>query len=76
MTAPVLDLELAHVTQVFEMHSTVGVLWDTAHMRYEPKSPPIINGPAMLCGYWGGTKAQAAFACVEWIELPTNVLKG
>ena len=75
-TDPVYDLELAHVSKVFEMYSTVGVLWDECRMVYEPLNPPIINGPATLFGFFGGTKVQYGFACVQWLELPTSSISG
>lgn len=76
MTDPVLDLELAHVTKIFNVFGTgaIGVLWAGATMLYEPESPVIINGPAMLIGYFGGTKAMSGFACVQWLELPTTMI--
>lgn len=73
-TDPVLDLELARVAKAFEMHTTAGVIWQECKLVYEPKTPPIINGPAMLCGFFGGTKAQSGFATVQWLELPSNLV--
>ena len=70
-TDPVLDLELAHVQKIFEMHSSTGVIWLDAHMHYEPQAPLIINGPAMLLLYFGGTKAVYGFATISWLEYPT-----
>lgn len=73
-TDPVLDLELAHYTKVFELYSTAGTAgnaWTTSKLLYEPVAPPIINGPAMLIVYWGGTVATQAFMCAQWLEFPT-----
>ena len=74
MTDPTLDLELAHVSAVYEEHTSATGIWTQWEMRYEPKAPPIINGPAMLVLHWGGTVAVTGFATVQWIELPSNVL--
>ena len=75
MTAPVLDLELAHVTKIMELHTsttTGGVEWRGVEMLYEPDTLIVVNGPAMFIGYFGGTRAQVGFACVQWLELPTS----
>ncbi len=74
ITTPVLDLELARINAVFESHSSINGEWTGYTMLYEPKTPPIINGPAMLIGYWGGTTATSAFASVQWIELPSELV--
>ena len=78
MTDPVLDLELAHLTKIFELFSTAGsagALWQGPRLLYEPKTPPIINGPAMVCVYWGGTAAASAFCSAQWLEYPTTFVK-
>lgn len=75
MTSPVLDLELAHVTKVFELFSTAGSAgshWTQSDLLYEPAAPPIINGPATLFVFWGGTKAASAFCDCQWLEFPTS----
>ncbi len=75
MTDPVLDLELAHVTKIFELFSTAGsagALWQGPRLLYEPRIPPRINGPAMVCIYWGGTVAASAFCSAQWIEYPSS----
>lgn len=80
MTTPVNDIELAHVTKVFEQFDTTGAKteawWQGFAMHYEPKTLVIINGPAMLIGYFGGTaggtaKAQGFVTC-QWLELPSS----
>ncbi|KKL50640.1 hypothetical protein LCGC14_2303450, partial [marine sediment metagenome] len=51
MTDPVLDLELAHATKVFELFSTAGSAgahWTNLRLLYEPLTPKRINGPAMI----------------------------
>lgn len=75
MTDPVLDLELMHVTKIFELHSSIGEIWMEFALHYEPKTVPIINGPAMLIGYAGGTKGAAMFHQIKWIELPTSLVR-
>ena len=72
MTDPTLDLELAHATKIFELHSSTGVVWLDMELNYEPTRLPIINGPAMVCVYWGGTKANNAFCCAQWLEYPST----
>lgn len=80
MTAPALDIELAHVTKVFEQFATTGskteAWWQGFAMHYEPKTLAIINGPAMLIGYFGGTAGGTAaakgFVTCQWIELPSS----
>ncbi len=73
-TDPVLDIELARRVITADDQDSTGVLWGDMQMQYEPKNPPVINGPAMLIIYWGGTVETLAFANVTWIELPTSVL--
>lgn len=78
MAAPVNDIELAHITKVFTQPGATGTtrevtaFWQGFEMRYEPKTPIIINGPAMLIGYFGGTKAALGFVTCQWLELPTS----
>ena len=72
MTDPTLDLELAHVTKIYEHLTTVASLWVEARLNYEPMVVPIINGPAMICIYWGGTKAQNGFCTAQWLEFPST----
>ena len=71
-TDPVLDLELAHFQKIFESHSATGVVWTDSRMLYEPKAPPIINGPAMLLVYYGGTNKPSGFVCAQWLEFPES----
>ena len=76
MTAPVNDIELAHVTKTFEQLAGTGTkstaFWQGFAMHYEPKTLVIINGPAMFLGYFGGTSAATGFVTCQWIELPTS----
>ena len=76
ITDPVLDLELARYNSVYESHSLVDGEWTGHTLIYEPETPPIINGPAMLVGYWGGTQATEAFASVQYVEIPSELVTG
>lgn len=76
MTASaVCDIELAHVTKIYEEHSTVGEQWMEYALHYEPKTVPIINGPANIIGYAGSSKGASMFHQVQWIELPTSLIR-
>ncbi len=72
MTNPTLDLELAHWTSIFESFSAVNVWEHQRHLLYEPKTPPIIRGPARLIVYWGGTVETHAFCTAQWVEFPST----
>lgn len=79
MTTPTLDIELAHIVAEADATGTAWGSsshfgWTTLQLVYEPVNPPIINGPAMLIVFWGGTVATSAFATITWLELPTGVL--
>lgn len=72
-TEPVLDLELMHKIKVGDVAgSSTAQLWGELYGLYEPDAPPIINGPANLIGYFGGTVAVTGFAVVQWIEFPES----
>ncbi|KKK64457.1 hypothetical protein LCGC14_2984040, partial [marine sediment metagenome] len=49
-----------------------GAHWTNLRLLYEPLTPKRINGPAMICVYWGGTKATSAFCTAEWLEYPSS----
>lgn len=68
------DIELVHVYKVSEEHTSVGVLWQGLTLLYEPKTPVIINGPAMFIGWVGGTIATTYFADIQFLEIPTSML--
>jgi len=73
ITDPVLDLELMHKVIVGDVQGTAAnALWGELYGLYEPAAPPILNGPCMICGYWGGTVATTGFAVVQWLEYPTT----
>ncbi len=68
------DIELIHVYKVSEEHTSVGVMWQGLRLLYEPRTPMIINGPAMFIGWVGGTIATDYFACIQFLEAPTSML--
>lgn len=73
VTDPVLGIELARVVKVADVQGTAAnAKFDALDLVYEPTCPPVIVGPAMLVGYWGGTVATSGFAEVAWIEVPTT----
>lgn len=75
MTNPTLGMELAHAVKVGDVQGTAAnALWGDLSLLYEPKSPPILNGPCALYVYWGGTVATTGFAQIEWLEYPENYL--
>jgi len=78
MTTPVNDLELAHMNKVFAIHNTdaelLGSQWTELKLHYEPETLVVINGPAMLLGYFGGTAITKAIAVVQWLELPEDMV--
>lgn len=74
-TDPTYDIELAHVTQVWETFTSVATYWMEAKLLYQPKTVPIINGPGVISGT-AATKAGASmFWTVQWIELPTSLVR-
>ena len=67
------EIELARAVQVANLYLTTdSTMWGTLDLLYEPLSPPLIVGPAMLAGFWGGTVATTGFAQIEWLEFPTS----
>lgn len=72
MTDPVLDIELARSVIEYDVAAN-GQVAVVNNLIYEPKTPLIVNGPAMIVGYWGGdTAVVGGFAQVEWIEFPSK----
>lgn len=69
---PVLDIELARKVLEWDVTGT-GAIGMDVDLVYEPKNPPIINGPAMLIIYWGGDNAVVGgFADIQWLEFPES----
>lgn len=74
-TDPVLDIELARKVVEFDV-STSGATAVDLDLVYEPKNPPVINGPAMLLIFYGGDTATIGGFCdIQWLELPESVFK-
>lgn len=69
---PTIDIELVHVYKVSNEQSSVGTVWQGMTLLYEPLVPMIINGPATLIGWVGGTIATDYFACIQFLEAPTS----
>jgi len=66
-TAPVnhIDLARAEVKIDLPANGETPIILD---LNWMPESPPILVGPAMLVGYWGGTSAVTGYAQVIWAE--------
>lgn len=71
-TAPVLDLELMHKLLLGDFGDATGISHPELYGLYEPAASPVLNGPCMLIGYWGGTVAVTGFAVVQWMEFRTS----
>lgn len=70
---PALDIELAHAVITADTEGTpAAFVWNQLSLLYEPEVPPIINGPAMLIVYYGGTVATSGFIAASWLEFPEN----
>lgn len=72
-TDPVLSHELARKQAVTDVQTAVGVNVYQMDLLYEPSRPPIIVGPAMIVGYWGGDIALPGFAQLQFIAMPSNL---
>ncbi len=76
VTDPVLGIELARTVVLGDVQGTPATaIWTKNELVYEPAQSPIIIGPAMLIGYWGGTVATPGFAEVAWLELPATMFQ-
>ena len=72
MTNPTLGIELARAVITGDVQGTAATaLWTPLALNYEPANAPVIVGPAMVIGYWGGTVATTGFAQLQWVELPS-----
>ena len=73
ITDPVLDLELARKVIEYEWSATSGSQNLEVDLLYEPKNPPVINGPAQIVIYWGGDTATiGGFAEIQFLEFPES----
>lgn len=72
--APTLGLELARAVLLGDFQGTpANAMWTPFDLLYEPSpAAPIIHGPAMVVGYWGGTVAVTGFAQLQWIEFSST----
>lgn len=69
--APTLGIELARAVAIGDVQGTAAnANWGHLELLYEPKFAPVIVGPAMVVGYWGGTVATPGFAQMQWLEFP------
>lgn len=76
MTDPTLDIELARRVVEFDAASAVREVPMIIDLLYEPVVPPIINGPAMIVGFYGGdTAIIGGFSQIQWLEFPTTFFK-
>lgn len=74
ITAPVLDLELAHMNSIGDEDTAPAFFqWHQMNLIYEPKNPIILNGPAMVCVYFGSDAAATGFISAQWLEFPETV---
>lgn len=76
ITTPVNDLELAHFVTTADLDGTaVNMLVNPVNLVYEPDTPILINGPAMLLVYFGGTIATSGFINLQWLEFKESDFK-
>ena len=73
-TNPTLGMEIMRQEITGDVQTAAGVMWTPFKLLYIPTYPPIIDGPAAIYLYWGGTVAVTGFACIEWLEYPTTSL--
>lgn len=72
--APTFDLCRAH--EIAEYGDSTGWLIHNLTLQYRPDPAEIIEGPACLLGYWGGTNNCSAFATLMWAEFDSGNAKG
>lgn len=69
ITTPVHHLELARKQEVTNI-VTSGITHGLLELIYEPKTPPVLVGPATLFVHFGGTAAMSGFIEASWVEMP------
>ena len=75
ITNPTLDIELASSRLVGDVQGTAATVnLYQFRLDYEPKNPPIILGPAMVVGYWGGSIAATGFAQLNFLAFPSALV--
>ncbi len=71
-SAPTLDLELSHKSQVADVQGTAAnALWGDYMHVYEPKWPPLISGLATFVVYFGGTVATSGYISADYLVFDT-----
>jgi len=67
------EIELARAVITGDMNGTpANALWGKLDLLYTPDPMPMITGPAMLTGFWGGTVATSGFAQIQWLEFASS----
>ena len=77
-TDPNLDLELARKVIEYDVVSTLDEGAIIADLVYEPKTPPVINGPASILVYVGGDTAlntASQYINAKWLEFTETKFK-
>ncbi len=76
LTDPTLDLELAHWASTADTDGAPAtIVTHMCNLLYEPEHPIILNGPAALFVYFGGTVATTGYTSIQWLEFPESVFK-
>ncbi len=66
---PVLDMELDRAVVQLELATAAAQNYINLALRYEPRYPPFIVGPATVLVYFGGTVATVGgFIQAQWVE--------
>ena len=65
---PVMLSELARKDIQFDLTTSGAAYADQFELTYEPEAAPVLVGPAMLVGMWGGTAALTGYAQIFWAE--------
>lgn len=74
-TDPVLSLELARHEGLTDVQGTAATVNQYQfRLDYEPKNPPIIIGPAMVVGYWGGSIAATGYAQLNFLAFASSLV--
>lgn len=66
-TDPVHSIDLARAEVKIDLpaNGETPIILD---LNWVPEQPPVLVGPAMLVGYWGGTSAVTGYAQIIWAE--------
>jgi len=75
-TDPVLSFELMRNEALTDVQGTAATVnLYQFRLDYEPKNPPIIIGPAMVVGYWGGSIAATGYAQLNFLAFASSLVK-